>query len=374
MCSSACINYYVAMTNILKCGKCELEIKGRERHLRCYGFCELSFHQSCSGLSDVAFKVVAEKSSIFWSCDNCGIGKNCSLRKMFNDYEKAFMKLSSEIKNQQLAVGKGEAGMSYADKLKSKKYEPVLVIKPKSEGQTSTTTKEEVKRLIDPTEIEISGLKNVSNGGIVIECKNEQAVAKLREEAHSKLGDKYNVNEPKKRKPYVKIIGMREHRSPDDIVNKIKSQNHFLDTEKVNIRVTHVARMRASDGRSARYLAYAEVDATNYQRMLEEKKINIGWDICKVFSAVTVTRCFKCCGYNHKAKECRKEMRCPRCAGSHNVKDCNVMDEEMKCINCIETVSKLNLNIGVNHAAWDPECPVFKRKLQVEERKIDFLG
>lgn len=144
------------------CAKCESEVKGREKYMKCNGFCERVFHQACAGLTDTAFRVIAEKNNVFWSCDVCGIGKNCSLLKIFSEFQKTLTELSTEIKNQRKEIGNelksladSQEGIraSYADKVRAKKHEPVLVIKPKKDGQTSDKTREEVKRLIDPTEI-----------------------------------------------------------------------------------------------------------------------------------------------------------------------------------------------------------------------------
>lgn len=353
-----------------RCVKCETEIRSREKYLQCNGFCEKFFHQSCAGLSDIAFKVITEKHNVFWSCDACGIGKSCSIRKIFMNFEDAFNQLSSEIRNQKSLL-ESDVKVTYADKLK--KSEPVLVIKPKVEGQSSTATKNDLKRLVDPTEIEISGLKSVSNGGIVVECKNAQAISKLKKEAQSKLGESYNINEPKKRRPSIKIIGMREKRTTMEIEEKLKAQNKILNARESYIKVVHVAEMKAIKNRPVRYFAYAEVDVKSYNKLMEEKELRIGWDVCKVFDGTTVTRCFNCCGYNHKAAVCKKETRCPKCAGSHKIGDCKATENNVKCVNCEEAVRKLNLRITINHAAWDSECSVFKRKLEIEKSKVHFL-
>lgn len=258
--------------------------------------------------------MITEKTNVLWSCDDCGIGKNCSLRKIFNNFEKAFSELSNEIKKQKVSVNS-----SYADKLKMNN-EPVLLIKPKIDEQTSGVTKEDVRKWIDPTEIEISGIKNVSRGGIMIECKNNQAISKLKHEAQLKLSEKYSINEPKKRSPRVKITGMRDKWSQEEILSKIKSQNKFINPSKCNIKIVHIAEMKAIKNRPIKYFAYAEVDAEAYRNLMEIKKINIGWDVCTVHDAVYVIRCYKCCGYNHKARDCKKVSRCPKCAGSHDLK------------------------------------------------------
>ncbi|KAK9701105.1 hypothetical protein QE152_g30832 [Popillia japonica] len=77
--------------------------------------------------------------------------------------------------------------------------------------------------------------------------------------------------------------------------------------------------------------------------------------------------------YNHKARDCKKVARCPKCAGSHDLKDCKATEKELKCVNCEETVSRLHLRIDTNRAAWDNDCPVFKRKMEIERNKVNFL-
>lgn len=57
----------------------------------------------------------------------------------------------------------------------------------------------------------------------------------------------------------------------------------------------------------------------------------------------------------------------------HDLKDCKATEKELKCVNCEETVSRLHLRIDTNHAAWDNDCPVFKRKMEIERNKVNFL-
>ena len=44
-------------------------------------------------------------------------------------------------------------------------------------------------------------------------------------------------------------------------------------------------------------------------------------------------QCFKCQGFNHIAKSCKKEARCGCCTGQHNTSECTG-DPPKKCINC----------------------------------------
>jgi hypothetical protein len=67
---------------------------------------------------------------------------------------------------------------------------------------------------------------------------------------------------------------------------------------------------------------------------------------------------FKCCRFNHYAKDCRSEETCPMCAGDHKMKDCKATRTENRCINCT-TYNKFNQNKKVpeTHTALDRKCP-----------------
>lgn len=383
------------------CSKCNGEFKRNEKNLSCNGWCDQIFHPKCVKVSDEIWKIITEVNNILWCCDQCCTMKQFTMRKMVSDMRMALQgwrkdldKCAEGVKEQETAISTltntvrekyEEINSSikkvaenehpnkalYADKLKMKKNEPVLVVKPKNEGQKSVVTKEAIKSSIDPTTIEISGVKHASRGGIIIECKNQEAVSKLKEEAETKLGSQYNISVPKKRKPRIKIVGMSNRMTGNEIETKIMTQNHFLEQGKANLSVVHVGDMK--NRKTPCYFAYAELEAESYSKMLKEGKVNIEWDRCKVFDAVTVTRCFKCNSYNHRAKECKKELTCPKCAGSHHVNDCNAEKDEIKCVNCKEAVSKLKLKIDIHHEAWNTECPVYKRKLEIERNKINFL-
>ena len=65
------------------------------------------------------------------------------------------------------------------------------------------------------------------------------------------------------------------------------------------------------------------------------------------------TRCLKCQGWNHFAKECVEEDdKCGNCTKNHRTGDCPTPDAR-SCVLC-----KTN-----GHANWSRECPAFIRKL-----------
>lgn len=84
---------------------------------------------------------------------------------------------------------------------------------------------------------------------------------------------------------------------------KIEKQNKFTKN-RIRGKIVH----KSQNGKSQRTMIIEEVDDKTYETLLEEERIKIGWNICKVQDYVRILRCFKCCGYYHFAKDCKKEV------------------------------------------------------------------
>src|SRR6202522_1199418 len=64
------------------------------------------------------------------------------------------------------------------------------------------------------------------------------------------------------------------------------------------------------------------------------------------------TRCLKCQGWNHFAKDCMEDKDiCGNCAGTHRTSSCTV--EERACASCKTS----------GHASWSRTCPAFTKRL-----------
>ena len=72
----------------------------------------------------------------------------------------------------------------------------------------------------------------------------------------------------------------------------------------------------------------------------------------------SVTQCYKCQGFNHVAKDCKKDQKCVRCAGPHKSTECPDKNKEtltVKCSNC-----------NGNHVAASKECPKFREQIKIQ--------
>lgn len=368
------------------CPVCNDPIKRTSKYLKCGSYCDNLYHQKCAKLSDKMYDLVLDNVNICWRCDFCIQRRS---RDMYSIIEKIYStteKLSEDFKQHQETLKKHEdilqnlkekvdyghaddcsktKVVSYAEK--TKKNKPVLVIKPKNDKQTSETTKEDLKEKIDPTEADINRLKKVAKGGVAISCSNVESLEKLKEETEKKLGDKYNVNIPSAKKPRIKIVGLTEKPNEENIIEYIKKQNHYIKEDSI-IKVEHI--YKVEKGRNIRYSIIIQVDGDTHFNIVRNKEIIIGWDVCAAYDHLEITRCYKCCGYYHKASKCNKEQCCARCGGDHRVQNCSSNVE--KCVNCEGANKKLNMKIISDHNSWSPDCPVFKRMIDAERNKIDY--
>lgn len=89
--------------------------------------------------------------------------------------------------------------------------------------------------------------------------------------------------------------------------------------------------------------------------LISRRRICIDMERYRVVDFIPVVRCFNCQEFGHTAVKCEKDSKCVKCAGQHNLKDCNV--DDVTCSNCLHSS---NTDIDVFHRADSSECPYFK--------------
>lgn len=140
-------------------------------------------------------------------------------------------------------------------------------------------------------------------------------------------------------------------------------KNKFDDLKNKQWTVVKVFQNNQKNG----YNCIIQVDGETFKKLMNEKKIFVGWDRCRVTECVDLLRCYNCSGFQHKSSECKRTKACPRCAENHDLKECK--QEKRECANCKFAVHTYHLKLNVDHEAWSPECPTFLRKLNVQRSK-----
>ena len=254
---------------------------------------------------------------------------------------------------------------SYAD---ASKCSEVVVIQPKKTQQfmeTKTMVQSEVK----PAEISvgISNIHKLKNGGVAISCKNKEEVQKLKNEVENKLGKDYNIKIPKQRNPHIKIVGLSQELSEENVKKSIKNQNVNVGSKMKHFKIHVMKKMKT------KYFIIAEVNNEMFQEIMVENEgiLNIEWDRCSVYEYFNVVRCFKCGRYNHKVQECKATQTCLKC-GESNHKSNECTNVKLTCINCKESNEKLHLKLNTDHSVYDGSCSVFQRIVESIKRKTNY--
>lgn len=239
-----------------------------------------------------------------------------------------------------------------------------VILKPKKSDQSSSTTKTELQKKISPADIAVSNMRNISRGGIIIECKDKEASDKLIKKVTENLSENYEIKESSTIKPKVRIVGLREKETEENLLNYIRTQNAGL--ENADIKVINYVENKQKNG----FSVILQVDGEIFQNLMKTQKIFVGWQRCSVYECIGILRCYNCSGFHHKAGECKNNKSCPRCSQMHELKECDKTD--LCCPNCKYAVDTYKLKLNTDHEAWSHECPTYLKKLDMQRGKIAY--
>lgn len=352
-----------------ECESCEENVDPADR-LICH-YCSHKFHFRCTGLSKTAFKTINDNENIIWICDACKkipyspiINMIEEQRNLIRNHESILQKLlkMNNLHDDALSVSVSNNNKKtfYSTALQSTS---AVIVKPKDVTQKNFQTKADILQEANPVSanINITSVKNIKDGGIVVGCHDKRDADKIKKIVTEKLNGKYETREVKGISPRIKVVGISDKLDEKCVLEYIRHQNGKLVDENSQIEVLKIWPTKKN---ANVFQAIVQLDVNTYNRIMSvgESKLFIGYDLCNVYDNVSLIRCFKCNSYNHISKNCNNSISCPRCAGSHGIKDCTV--DVLKCINCSSANSRDGSNNDVNHAVWDlNKCSVYKQKV-----------
>lgn len=232
--------------------------------------------------------------------------------------------IREDIKNTKPAENKVK---TFAEIMQSS-TKSTVILKPKNAEQSSSATKIELQKKITPTDIPISNMRNISRGGIIIECNDKQASEKL--------------------------------------IKKVTEKMQNAELEHGYIKVVSYAENKQKNG----FYAIIQVDGEIFQNLMKNQKIFVGWQRCSVYECIDILRCYNCSGFHHKASDCKKTKYCPRCSQVHELKECD--STVLCCPNCTYAVNTYKLNLKTDHEAWSHDCATYLKKLDMQRGKIAY--
>ena len=158
------------------------------------------------------------------------------------------------------------------------------------------------------------------------------------------------INDVPEKTHKVVAIGVHQTISEEDIKSELA---------KNNIKINKVQRLKFN-GQPTRKVV-VEFDNEQDMRIALFSGIYFGRIRIRCESYRTtppITQCYKCQGFNHIAKDCKKEQKCFRCAGAHKSTECPDKDKSSlkpKCSNC-----------NGDHVASSKECPKYKDQIKIQ--------
>lgn len=320
-------------------------------------------------LTDLIFtlKSIEHKIDLMRIDMNLLKSENNELKEIISELKNARENSGNEI----VQSDKTETKTSYANILK-KNNNDIILVKPADDAQASDMTHNEITKAIDPGKmgIRIEKVKNISKGGIIINCADSESKGKLIDKVQEEFGNRYKIETPKAKYPriIIKNAELQFIDKPDnDIISNLLEQNdiNLETTDKMKLIKKYKNTRRTNSGN-----IIIETHPEVFDKIINLQKLNVGWRECQIEEYFNVLRCFTCGDYNHLARNCNGEAACLNCAQNHKTVECN--SDAFKCINCVKAINKLKIRIDCNHSALDKECPCYKRVVERNASKISY--
>ncbi|KAJ3646789.1 hypothetical protein Zmor_024361 [Zophobas morio] len=399
----------------IKCRKCNKTIGRAEDYISCRKECAANYHLPCVNLTKSAVTSLKDTGSILtWGCGfRSPLSLNNSadplldsgaLQKLPDFLKEVFAEFSRTVNENFKKLNEQVAGLKHENSLRREEISRVLqqhldcnlqisknnnnnlaisyattlkntsavVIKPKNTTQTTMQTKSDIVtsfNLENTDKLGIAKVKSIKNGGVLLQCHDPGEFKRLVQ--NNKLEEKYDIHDVKTPLPRIRISGISDGINEEMIVPLLLKQNkHIFSVSSQCVLV----KLLPVKNHPKIFQVILQVDVTSYRNALSLGHCLIGLDGCNIYDAVDVIRCYRCNGYNHSVKTCKKSISCPRCSEAHVLQDCQATSEQLKCVNCTSIKSKDNLSIEeTSHACWDYGHCVFYKNL-IKKVKSDLFG
>lgn len=216
----------------------------------------------------------------------------------------------------------------------------VVLVYPTDEKKVdSEETKKLIKESLAPKKegIQVRSIRKVQKGGIVVETGTKSGATKIKEMTRTPT---LRVVEPKKINPRVLIYDVDRQLEEEEVINCIWKQN----LEELGIKEEEMKsgfRILFKTGRREADVVnlVVEMDSKIREPLIEAGRVYIDFSSCRVVDHLAVSRCYRCQGYGHVSKLCRKgagESVCSHCGrGGHDYKDCKRQRQKPSCANCM---------------------------------------
>ncbi|KAJ3639108.1 hypothetical protein Zmor_004171 [Zophobas morio] len=209
----------------------------------------------------------------------------------------------------------------------------------------------------------------LKRGGVLIESYNDGQRRKIGELL--KKDTRIEYREVKNIEPVVQLSGVEKGYTDPELIDEIHKQNPFLmNTIGIEGWRAGTKILSRRDCRNRNKQNILMQVRPLFLKAIEANNGKIILDLLSIFAEerLRVAVCHRCAQYGHVQKYCVEQnmIKCPKCAGNHLLSDCT--SSVKKCPNCARYGNRDN----EPHAATDAECPFYKKRLEIERRKIKY--
>uniref|UniRef100_A0A0A9XB35 Putative 50 kDa protein in type I retrotransposable element R1DM n=1 Tax=Lygus hesperus TaxID=30085 RepID=A0A0A9XB35_LYGHE len=257
-----------------------------------------------------------------------------------------------------------QGNKSYAQTLKSKAVKKTLhsdnsvVVYPTDKTTTKNpeVIKQEMKAVFNPVAegVKITAVRNLGEKGLLIRAAGKEDLnAIMANKTLKSIG--LTVSRPMKRLPRLALFGVPSEITEDEIRESLIKLNNMeereiMDQMKIGFKFGRKGGLTMN--------LTIEVSPELRNKLLNLKKVYLGWSCCRIEDFVRISRCYRCCGFNHVQKSCKAPTpTCAHCAGSHDTSTCE-KKHPPTCTNCKK------FHLAHDHAASDLNCPSYINALQ----------
>lgn len=236
-----------------------------------------------------------------------------------------------------------------------------IIIKPKT-AQNETKTKKDITEIVNPAELKIGiqNLRTAKNGTVIIKCSTEHENEILETTIKDKLKDNYNIETSKMRKPKIKIANFNEEMTMENIEKCINEQNQLT-----GVKVTYIKNQK-----NGLQTIFCECAPKAFKKLIDMKKIYIGWQRYPIYENLDIPRCFQCQEYYHKKANCKNKVACMICGEEHSLTECP--KQKKFCVNCANSNKKYKTQHNTNHESTNIDCPTLKYLTEILKNKTDY--
>jgi hypothetical protein len=236
--------------------------------------------------------------------------------------------------------------------------------------------------------IAINKIKYISNGGLAVNCGSQEESDLLMDTVDKEMNT-FKAEKPKKKNPKIVIKGIDEDLKEEEIVEQIINKNKLIKEffiankrEQIDDHLKCVFKFRknvkqTAENKSKTNTWVLEISAQMYNIIVNKlSSVYIGFRSCKVNEYINVFRCFKCCGFGHKADECKQiSFSCGICGEGHETNRCSAGTEKHLCVNCdrFNKINKSVKKIDTNHSVFSSSCASLNRIKNIIKSRINYV-